>query len=488
MKNKTFKDRRHFIEKMGVGFLSVSLWDMEGSARLWKSITSKKSPVYFTNGFKISELTSNSVVIWTRLCGQEKPNPVRHERREEVFRHPIDFDESQPVDQMDGAVKGQEGLARVKITSSDGEWVSDWMTANEGNDYTIKVPCDGLKPLKEYQLEIEAKASKRGPVNSISTTFKTPPTAADIVPVNMVTSTCQYFWSFDDDERGFQTYDTMRKLKPDFFVQTGDYIYYDKPGPLAKNIEQARHKWHAMDGWLSLRDFYKEVPIYMIKDDHDLLKDDAYKGKGNYGDLSIEDGIKIWYENAPIVKKPYRSIRWGKDLEIWMVEGREYRSRNDMEDGPDKSIWGEEQKKWFVETVEASDATFKILISATPVVGPDRERKSDNHANAVFKHEGTWLRKFIANQKNMYVVNGDRHWQYVSQDLETKVMEFGSGPISDYHVQGWNAEDYRPEHRYLNLKGGFLGIEVFRKEGRPYIQFRHYSAEGQVHHLEEFSV
>lgn len=59
--------------------------------------------------------------------------------------------------------------------------------------------------------------------------------------------------------------------------------------------------------------------------------------------------------------KTYRTVRWGKDLQIWMVEGRDFRSPNTMEDGPEKTIWGAEQMAWFKRTVQASDATFRVL-------------------------------------------------------------------------------------------------------------------------------
>lgn len=88
---------------------------------------------------------------------------------------------------------------------------------------------------------------------------------------------------------------------------------------------------------------------------------------------------------------------------------------------------------WFKSTVERSDATFRILISPTPIVGPDRVTKNDNHANAGFKHEGDLIRKFIARQKNMYVICGDRHWQYISKHPETGVIEFSCGLSRSIH-------------------------------------------------------
>ena len=81
-----------------------------------------------------------------------------------------------------------------------------------------------------------------------------------------------------------------------------------------------------------------------------------------------------------------------------------------------------------------SDATFKVLISPTPVVGPDRQTKKDNHANKGFTHEGNEIREFISKQKNMVVVCGDRHWQYASIAPKTKVREYSCGPASDKHL------------------------------------------------------
>lgn len=475
--------RRRFLERVKMGILALPVIDF---SRLSHSdFRAENEKIFFTTGFKVMEVGQHSALIWTRLCAQEKPNPIVHERREAVFRHPINFDEQQPVDKMDGGVKGAHGFVRFKLSGKGGTKRSDWLETSDEKDFTASYVFEGLATGEVYNLEIEGRATVRERPNVIRGRFRTIPPPETARPVNLVTSTCQYFWSFDDAKRGFRTYDSMRKLKPDFYIHTGDYIYYDKPGPLATNIEKARHKWHAMDSWPSIKALYEEVPLYMIKDDHDLLKDDAYREISPYGELTFEGGLKIWYENVPLPDKPYRTIRWGKDLQIWMVEGREFRSANTDPDGEQKSIWGAEQKNWFTETVEASDATFKLLFTATPVVGPDRESKRDNHANSVFETEGNWLREYLS-RKGMFIVNGDRHWQYVSRDSETGLMEFGSGPVSDYHAQGWDQHDVRPEHQFLRVKGGFLQISVERIDDQPFITFIHRDVDGNETHQTRF--
>ena len=198
------------------------------------------------------------------------------------------------------------------------------------------------------------------------------------------------------------------------------------------------------------------------------------------GEFTWDQGIGVFLEQVGMGKNTYRTVRWGKDLQVWMVEGRDYRSANTDPDGPDKTIWGAEQKAWFKRTVEASDATFRVLISPTPIVGPDRANKNDNHANRGFTHEGNEIRRFLAEQKNMYVVCGDRHWQYVSVDDETGVREYSSGPSSNEHAGGFRDELRTDEHRYLNITGGFLAGIVDREGDSPVLTFRHYSVDGEI--------
>lgn len=434
--------------------------------------------VYFTTGFKIGEVTNSSAIILTRLCGSPEPVKVWHERKESVFRNPINFNNDMPVQKMEGYVQGSTGQVKIKLNTKDTLISTDWKYVSGYKDFTFKKKFDCLIANTSYSITIQGRKNPKSPITEIKGQFRTPPLHDQIIPVFFTSSTCQYYWSFDDPERGFKIYDSMQKLNPSFHCQTGDYIYYDKPGPMAYNVELARHKWHAMNSWPSLLDFYVKTPLYIQKDDHDLLRDDAGPNSLPLGELTYEDGLYIWQEQVPIINTSYRTFRWGKDLQIWLVEGREFRSDNKAPDGKDKTIWGKEQITWFKKTIESSDATFKILVSPTPVVGPDRSQgKFDNHSNASFQTEGIWLRKYLANH-NVFVINGDRHWQYVSVDSETGLWEFSQGPVSDFHAQGWDQNDTRPEHKFLRVKGGFLGVKVYRQKDQAIIEFIHYDTDG----------
>jgi alkaline phosphatase D len=113
-------------------------------------------------------------------------------------------------------------------------------------------------------------------------------------------------------------------------------------------------------------------------------------------------------------------------------------------------------------------------------VGPDRWNKHDNHSNKNFKFEGDEIRQFIAEQKNMYVVCGDRHWQYISEDNETGVREYSCGPASNEHAGGWSNDMLMPEHKYLNVTGGFLAVKSIRIDNNPHLILSHYSVDGDI--------
>jgi alkaline phosphatase D len=315
--------------------------------------------------------------------------------------------------------------------------------------------------------------------------FKTAPSPYESERVVFTVSTGQAYPDQDAVGGGFRIYDAMLKLDPSFFVHTGDILYYDR---LAKALPLARWHWARMYSLPTNVEFHRQVASYFIKDDHDTWMNDCWPTQKTrfMGDFTFEQGLAVFREQVPMGDRTWRTFRWGRNLQIWLVEGRDYRSPNTMPDGPDKTIWGKEQKEWFRRTVNESDATFRMLISPTPIVGPDRKNKHDNHSNKDFEHEGDEIRQFISKQKNMYVICGDRHWQYVSVDKDTGVREYSCGPASDEHAGGWSNDRRYPEHRYLNVTGGFLSVTVDRLQGKPTVIFRHHGVDGDVLNEDRF--
>ena len=450
-------------------------------------------------GIKIGEVTHNTAIVWTRLTrlaqrvGAEAPMPeiwYSDPKTEKLGgrgkgrpdKTPVvKFPEGSTMETIEGAVPGAPGQVRVLYKASGAsDWkATSWRAVDPKRDFTRQFKLSGLAPNTPYQLRTEGRIGSQKEGQAVEGAFRTAPSSDQAERVVFTVSTGQAYPDQDVSGGGYKIYAQMLKLDPNFFVHAGDILYYDK---LAKTIELARWHWQRMYSLATNVDFHRRVGSYFIKDDHDTWRNDCWPGMESkfMGDFTFKQGQGVFLEQVPMGKRTYRTYRWGKDLQIWLVEGRDFRSPNTMPDEPDKTIWGTEQKVWFKRTVGQSDATFRILISPTPLVGPDRTSKNDNHANAGFTHEGDELREFISKQKNMYVICGDRHWQYVSVDAKTGLREYSSGPASNEHAGGWSNDKRYPEHQYLSVTGGFLAIAVDRLQGKPMLTFRHYSVDGEI--------
>lgn len=450
-------------------------------------IASETLPVNMANGIKVGEVTSNSAIVWTRLTQDPERNLTGVEWGENEG-----IPKGKSLDEMMNSATGVSGELKLEW-SLNGQLAgkTDWLAVDAAKDFTRQVELTNLASNQHYTLVVKSRSSGGKSGQTLTGGFMTAPSVEDISPVTFTVVSCQEFSRRDDAVNGHTIYKSMLELKPNFFVHTGDIVYYDykRSNPKATSAELARFKWNRMFAMPFSRNFHNATTSYFIKDDHDVVRDDCVPG-ARYGDLTWEQGLDIFREQVPMGERTYRTVRWGKDLQVWFVEGRDFRSgKNKDPDGPEKTIWGKEQKEWFFRTVRESDATFRILISPTPVVGPDRGNKYDNHANKSFTYEGDQIRQFISEQKNMYIVCGDRHWQYVSEDPKTGVREYSCGSTSDKHAGGFSKDRETEMHRYLNVVGGFLSVEIKRDtNGEPIAAMRHHDVAGTVLNEETMSV
>jgi alkaline phosphatase D len=487
--------------------------------------------IFNAQGEMAGEVTTSSVILQTRLTSVERLS--------------------------EGDVPGAPGVARFQVAKaadfSDAVG-TDWLTATADHDFIVKKRIDGLQPGTQYvyraQFGPDQQNFKTGPARA----FKTLPGPAASTPVNFVVVTGMNYNSFyrgsraykgPDRELGYPALKTILDQRPDFLVGTGDNVYYDSGPAHAQKPADMRRFWHEQFVQPRMVDLMGQVASYWEKDDHDT----RYNDSDNTGPLEPlpELGFNIFREQMPVAdpsnpqEKPYRTYRVSRDLQIWMTEGREYRSPN-MSRDRDKTMWGREQFEWLKTTLAESDATFKILISPTPMIGPDDinriefmgnagrgrgrqagagaapsqgadaagagtrppaatqgqdELKRDNQSNPEgFRTERDQFFAFLKDsgvlQKNFYVVCGDRHWQYYSID-PSGVEEFSSGAIIDENARMGRApgdplsNDPKGlvKQPFTNQQptGGFLKITV-EPGPRPKAQFRFFDEHG----VEQYSV
>jgi len=401
----------------------------------------------------------------------------------------------------DGDVRGTTGWARFEYAGtpefSDARQTG-WLEAKAENDFIVRAQLRDLTPGRRYFYRLvfglERMQTETGPLRK----FKTLATADQAVGVRFVVGNCMNYAFFyngqngdgrnaranaTDRQLGYPSMESIRLLDPDFFVGAGDNVYYDHPAKTAaKSLPELRRKWHEQFVLPRVAGMVGQVSTFWMKDDHDYRYNDA-DTTGNK-EPSHDLGVRTFREQLPVVSLSdspgltYRTVRCGKLLQLWMVEGRDYRSPNKSSDGPEKSIWGKEQKAWLQRTLLASDAPFKILVSPTPMIGPDDGYKSDNHTGG-FRHEGdeffAWLK--ANHQNNFFIITGDRHWHYHSLHpagyeefacgaLNTENSRLGRAPgdLKSTDPQG------KVKQFYSDAKptGGYILVEVLPpKPGEP---------------------
>ena len=448
------------------------------SINLFVACTRKDTDVIdHIQGEIAGEVTQNSVILQSRL--------------------------TQGSISKDGDVPGMEGFACFEISTTpdfEKSFKTQWIEAISENDYIVKTKVTDLRSGTRYYYRLLYGPNIGSYQAGSSNTFGTCPESTVEEEVSFVVVTGMNYSKFhfgvdstgkraytgEDKELGYPGLATILQMKPDFFVGTGDNVYYDFP-PKARVQTQSglRKKWHQQFLQPRYKKLFSQVPTYWEKDDHDHRYNDC--DTAGTKKPSNRLGIQTFVEQLPIVDpnektpKTYRTHRINSLLQIWLVEGRDYRSPNDMPDGPEKSLWGKDQNDWLKRTLLESDATFKILISPTPLVGPDDAYKKDNHTNPLgFRYEGnTFFEWLTANgflDKNFCILCGDRHWQYHSAH-PSGFEEFSCGALVDANSrlgrkpgdpestdpEGLITQHYTQEEK----SGGFLRVIVKPDRFRP---------------------
>lgn len=392
-----------------------------------------------------------------------------------------------------GDLPGAEGVACFEYDESP-DFIAPkrtpWLRATATNDFIVRAKVDGLRPATRYHYRLVFGSSESATHNGPPRQFRTLPLPTDDAPLSFVMGSCQNYAFFmngadgkgprataEARRLGFPAYAAMLSLHPDFFIGTGDIVYYDHPAKgAAQTLPQLRKKWHEQFRFPRLVEFFATTPTYWSKDDHDFRFNDADLGGAKAPDAPT--GIQVFREQMPIHPAgiddlpTYRTHRVHKHLQLWFVEGRDYRSDNDLADGPDKTLWGQAQLAWLKETLRQSDATWKVIITPTPMVGPDRDSKRDNHTNSRgFRYEADTFFAWLRDEQITNVMSfcGDRHWQYHSIH-PSGFEEFCCGALNDENAirgekpGGKNTTDPQAliDQRFIYPEptGGFLRVAI----------------------------
>lgn len=429
-------------------------------------------------------------------------------------------------------------------------------------DYSARVLLTSLQPGARYFFRLWARGETPDLVRpGRRHRFTTAPASDSPREVSFIATTCFNHGRLKDLKQGKWPVEGFRmhrallelvredRLSFDFAVINGDTVYLDKQGIAYRKrpeteISGMRARFLDTHILPLTQEFFRQFPAYFLKDDHDWRFNDAdpvydpttpapqvYRQIGRHyrGPPGPFLGKHVFEEMHPLERgpqaTPFRTFRWGRGLQIWLLESRECRYPNGRELSrygikdfaffgtgqydqhlyyPDycgrpssEEGWGKKQWAWLTETLKSSDADFKIIISPTPVLGPDQDiypevslrplkNKADNHVRR-FRREFQKFLEFLQREQlgNVYVVSGDRHFvwhsRYQTRDGQFTLHEFGSGPFADDIVR-FGDVFYRDEHGTAELvaaqaKAGFVHVQVKDVEKHPRLVIDWYTME-----------
>src|ERR1041384_1150613 len=218
-------------------------------------------------------------------------------------------------------------------------------------DYTAQVPLRGLDAGSVYYYRGAVAGKKPGPVAR----FKTAPAPDDSAVV-------KFCFSGDTREsyKPFTIMDAIGSMQPDFFVHLGDTIYADRGGT-ASRLEEFWAKYRANRDDAPSRRFCSQASWYVMWDDHEVR--DNYDNENPLARIGQRAFLDYWpvRHDTDDPTRIYRSFRWGKALELFLLDNRQYRDRKHG------SMLGAKQKAWLLDAIAASTATFKVIASSVPL-------------------------------------------------------------------------------------------------------------------------
>lgn len=276
-----------------------------------------------------------------------------------------------------------------------------------------------------------------------------------------------------------EIWDVILSKRPDAMLQLGDNVYIDAPG-----MPGAFHKYtyYQRQSRPEYRRMISRVPNYAIWDDHDAGMDDIWLGpypdKPDWKLPNFRFFQQNW--NNPPQGSPgwpgcWYAWRIG-DVEFFMLDGRSYRTNPYL---PDKTMLGPVQKAWLLKAIQASRATFKVIVS--PVCW-DTEAKVDSHDTwAGFPRERDEIFGYLtANKINgVLLISSDRHRSDVWVNKRKgayDLHEFESGYLTNVHTHPANP---KAEFSY-NGKNTFGLMQFDTTKPDPEISCQYWTLTGEI--------
>lgn len=329
-------------------------------------------------------------------------------------------------------------------------------------DFTAHIPLTDLTPKTRYWYR-SIMVPGKGIGNPCQ--FLTAPLEDDLTTVTFVIG--------GDTRHSFQPFsimETMRTMSPDFFVFLGDTIYADKETPARELLDYWGKYRENRDGFAER--LFAETSLYAMWDDHEVDSDFT----STHPLMPI--GRQAFFDYWPIRRQAqdptrlYRAFRWGKGVELFLLDTRQYRNP------ADKTMLGEAQKRWLLTQLAASSARFKFIISSVPFSDPRVDKWGE------YPEERDEILEFMTKKgiTGVLFLAGDVHHAAVSRMPGlTDRKEFVFGPLAG--PMNYKISSQEPRFEYFNdASRNFGKITVQPDELKPSVQVEWFDERNTLLH------
>ncbi|PRX47273.1 alkaline phosphatase D [Prauserella shujinwangii] len=399
-----------------------------------------------THGVQSGDVSGHSAVVWTRA---DRPSRMLVEiSRDPSFRR----------------------ARRVR---------GPLLTPDTGGTGKVRLP--GLPPGTELHYRVTAEAlDGRAASEPLTGRFRTAPTGRQDVRLLWSGDVAGQGWGINPDIGGMTAYAAMARREPHLFLHNGDSVYADGPltetvtlpdgrvwrnivtpekAKVAETLDEYRGQfaYNLLDD--NVRAFAAAVPSYVQWDDHEVVNNwypgeilDLPQYTEKRVDVLARRAFQAFHEWQPIDTKAavdgrvYRSFRYGRHAEIFVLDMRTYKDANTADRTGSGSVLGWRQARWLVHALGRSTATWKIIQADLPVGlvvpdGPDIEGVANGLPGAPGGRESelAWVLRQVARRgvRNLVWLTADVHYtaaHHYSPDRAAvgdfaPFWEFVSGPL-----------------------------------------------------------
>ncbi len=215
---------------------------------------------------------------------------------------------------------------------------------------------------------------------------------------------------------------------PDVLLTIGDFPYTDDGPDVALTVDPYRDRNALLRTYEPMRAVMQAMPLISIYDDHEFRNNWDASFVASEPDRYAA-AMQVWDEFFPlrdvVGEVRYRNVRWGANLEIFVLDCRRFRSADAAPDDANKTMVGATQKAWLYQVLAASTATFKLILTSVPL-----DYGIGNDHWAAFSTEREEILGFIASQQiaGVLFVSGDQHY-FAAYTHSHGLREFQIGPL-----------------------------------------------------------